>query len=108
MCGACPERPISRCQKGRLRSLCIGASGIRTPVLQSHEASTNVEFWNEKFETNGQRDTKRLRQLKDLDWRTVIVWECAFKPRLHDKLIKELGEFIRGEGGYHIEFSGKR
>ncbi|WP_170429181.1 very short patch repair endonuclease [Ruegeria arenilitoris] len=67
--------------------------------------STNVEFWTKKFEANSRRDAKVLGQLHGLGWRTAIVWECAVKPHFGEELIQQVGEFIRGAGGQHIEFA---
>jgi len=43
------------------------------------DASTpksNVAFWTEKFARNKERDRRTERQLAELGWRVIVVWEC--------------------------------
>ena len=40
---------------------------------------TRVEFWNEKFQTNVERDKKSKRLLRKLGWKVIVVWECETK-----------------------------
>jgi DNA mismatch endonuclease (patch repair protein) len=37
------------------------------------------EYWKPKLEANRQRDALRLRQLKDLGWSSMTVWQCELK-----------------------------
>ena len=37
---------------------------------------SNAEFWNAKFLRNQQRDRRNYRELKDLGWRVIVLWEC--------------------------------
>ena len=50
---------------------------------------TRQEFWNKKFEENIQRDSKIQDKIKNLDWRSVVIWECETKnmENLRDKII---------------------
>lgn len=46
---------------------------------------TRKAFWTSKLNLNAQRDIRVLAELKALDWRTLIVWECALTgPRRFD------------------------
>ena len=40
---------------------------------------TRVDFWNEKFRKNVERDARQQRQLLEMGWRVVIVWECELR-----------------------------
>jgi DNA mismatch endonuclease (patch repair protein) len=43
------------------------------------EATTpksNVPFWTRKFAENIERDRRVERELTDLGWRVLVVWEC--------------------------------
>ena len=40
---------------------------------------TRQEFWNEKFETNIERDLQIQEKIKNTDWRSVVIWECETK-----------------------------
>ena len=50
---------------------------------------TRKEFWNKKFEENIQRDLEIQDKIKNLDWRSVVIWECETKniENLRDKII---------------------
>ena len=50
---------------------------------------TRKEFWNKKFKTNIKRDLEIQDKIKNLDWRSVVIWECETKniENLRDKII---------------------
>ena len=54
---------------------------------------TRREFWEKKFKENIERDKKTLEKLKNLGWKTNIVWECEVKNR--EILILKLEEILR-------------
>jgi DNA mismatch endonuclease (patch repair protein) len=41
--------------------------------------SVNQEFWMNKFIATIRRDSRVLRELHDLEWKTMIVWECQLE-----------------------------
>ena len=47
------------------------------------------EFWNKKFKTNIERDLEIQDKIKNLDWRSVVIWECETKniENLREKII---------------------
>ena len=53
---------------------------------------TRREFWEKKFKENIERDKKTQEKLKNLGWKTKIVWECEIKKQ--DKLIKKIEDFL--------------
>ena len=53
---------------------------------------TRREFWEKKFKENIERDKKTQEKLKNLGWKTNIVWECEIKKQ--DKLIKKIEDFL--------------
>ena len=52
--------------------------------------STNVEFWREKFERNVDRDEKTEKQLKELGWNLIVVWECELKPAKREETLDSI------------------
>ena len=40
---------------------------------------TRKEFWNKKFTTNIERDIRIQEKIKNIDWRSVVIWECETK-----------------------------
>lgn len=61
--------------------------------------TSNVDFWNDKFEKNIIRDQKVYQLLKDRGIRILIVWECTIKRMKSDKnycqtILKEIEDFL--------------
>lgn len=59
---------------------------------------TNTEFWVNKIETNIQRDSNKTKQLKDLGWRVITVWECDLKNKkisqtTLEKLVRQIKNY---------------
>lgn len=54
----------------------------RCPKCHPHMPKTHTAFWERKFEKNVERDIKVQQQLKDLEWRTLVIWECETKEDL--------------------------
>ena len=50
---------------------------------------TGQEFWNKKFKENIKRDSDIQEKIKNLDWRSVVIWECETKniENLREKII---------------------
>lgn len=40
---------------------------------------SRVEFWRAKLEGNRQRDLRHQRELSELGWRVLVVWECELR-----------------------------
>lgn len=51
---------------------------------------TNQSFWLRKFENNRARDRRVEKQLRDLQWNVVVIWECeASKPERLEALLRQ-------------------
>lgn len=37
---------------------------------------TNTEFWSVKFAANVKRDKRATRELTNMNWRCLVIWEC--------------------------------
>jgi DNA mismatch endonuclease (patch repair protein) len=58
--------------------------------------TSNREFWIRKLEGNAERDRQRARELGQLGWRVVRIWECETERedrvgRLRKRLRRLLG-----------------
>lgn len=42
---------------------------------------SNVDFWEKKFNENIERDKRNIKQLEELGWRILVVWECELKTK---------------------------
>lgn len=70
--------------------------------------SSRPEFWREKISGNKQRDSRNLQALKDLEWRVLLIWECALKgkQRLPFEQLIELVENWLLVGNQFVEITG--
>ena len=60
---------------------------------------SNTEFWQKKFDANVRRDKDEQKQLKDMGWKVLIVWECELKKDKRDATLEQLYEDI--VSGHH-------
>ena len=42
----------------------------------AYTPKSRIEFWEEKFKNNIERDKKNRKELESLGWKVIIVWEC--------------------------------
>lgn len=47
-----------------------------TDCALAYTPKSRVEFWNDKFAQNVQRDPKHKNLLGEMGWRVVVIWEC--------------------------------
>lgn len=54
--------------------------------------STNIKFWKNKLDENVERQKQNIKELKNLGWKPIIIWECQTKKqnRLINLLHKRL------------------
>lgn len=51
---------------------------------------SKLDFWMAKLEANRQRDLIHQRQLSDLGWRVLVIWECELNDIEHvSQIIKK-------------------
>ena len=62
---------------------------------------SNTEFWTKKFQVNRERDFRNVDELKALNWKIVIIWECAIKQGLIDNINRE--NIINGSNYWELE-----
>lgn len=59
--------------------------------------ATNTEFWREKIKANQERDELKTKQLIELGYKVISVWECQSKAGKvsFDALIDKLADEVR-------------
>ena len=63
----------------------------------SHLPSTNLEYWEKKIADNLERDERKKRELEELGYRVLTVWQCQLKPRVREENLERLtNEIISG------------
>lgn len=65
--------------------------------------SSNVEFWNAKFEANVLRDARALDALALLGWKTAVVWECALRKSVPPEVVDGIVDLLHGDTARRIE-----
>ena len=68
---------------------------------QATTPSTNIDFWQEKFKRNVDRDRNTEKRLNELGWNLIVVWECelqndGFLETLPDKIKLTNQEYNNG------------
>ena len=62
---------------------------------EAHIPETRREFWEAKLTRNVARDEKNVKELKEMGWNVVVVWECELKTKAkRDERIKHLEKEI--------------
>lgn len=76
----------------------------RCPKCDLPIPKSNVEYWVVKFETNVERDQRKIRELEEAGWTVHVIWECELKKDTIDQtfatLLPQLAEELgKGLGG---------
>jgi DNA mismatch endonuclease (patch repair protein) len=55
---------------------------------------TRTDYWRPKLARNRERDAQVERELAELGWKVLVIWECEFKKDedIHAKLSVFLGQ----------------
>jgi DNA mismatch endonuclease (patch repair protein) len=63
---------------------------------------TRTEFWKNKLNRNVENDKKHIRQLKELNWRICIIWECAVRDSGSDRnrVALNIMDWLRSDNEY--------
>lgn len=56
---------------------------------------SNREFWEQKIRGNQERDDRKIRELQQLGWHVITVWECSLKSSSESALMELLSEIKR-------------
>lgn len=56
--------------------------------------SSNVEYWKNKLYGNRTRDERNQKELIEMGWRVIVVWECQLKKDLREKTLEDLYNLI--------------
>ncbi|WP_279324848.1 very short patch repair endonuclease [Bifidobacterium simiarum] len=60
---------------------------------------SNVEFWTAKLTRNRERDARQHRQLAEMGWRVIVVWECELGKRTREARLERLyGQIVADSG----------
>lgn len=51
---------------------------------------SNVEFWKNKLYRNKERDKHNEKELEEMGWNVIIVWECELKKDRYEQTLENL------------------
>lgn len=51
---------------------------------------SNVDFWKKKLYRNRERDEENQKELEELGWNVITVWECELKKDKHEQTLEDL------------------
>jgi DNA mismatch endonuclease (patch repair protein) len=51
---------------------------------------TNTEFWNTKINQNIEHDKEVRKNLSQLGWNCITIWECELKPKRREQTLTSL------------------
>lgn len=49
---------------------------------------TRTDYWTDKFNRNIENDKKQKKQLEEMGWNVIVVWECELKKNFEDTMNK--------------------
>lgn len=94
---AIPGKPDIVLKRYRAAIFVHGCFWHRHPGCKfAYTPKSRVEFWTKKFEANINRDETVKKQLSDLGWKYLIIWECETKST---ETIEHLLRGFLGENG---------
>ncbi|WP_281670784.1 very short patch repair endonuclease [Rikenella microfusus] len=56
----------------------------------AHLPSTNLSYWVKKIAANLERDERKKRELKELGYKVLVIWQCQLKITVREKNLEEL------------------
>lgn len=56
--------------------------------------SSNVDFWNAKFDRNVARDKETVEALRNMGWRLAVVWECGLRGTGAEELSQRIADWL--------------
>lgn len=60
----------------------------RCPTCNYPIPKSNSEFWENKFSKNVERDQRKVKELEELGWKVVTIWECEIQVQNFEQVIK--------------------
>jgi DNA mismatch endonuclease, patch repair protein len=61
-------------------------------------SSTRPEYWKEKIDVNRRRDQRVSRELRQLGYKVIVIWECTLRRKHPTHAIQKLLQRLRAAG----------
>lgn len=49
---------------------------------------SNIDFWTAKLQGNSKRDKENIKQLEEMGWKVLVVWECELRKGLFEETLQ--------------------
>lgn len=83
---------------GRKKAIFVmGCFWHRCPACNLSVPKKNIEYWEEKFARNRERDERNLAALAEQGWDVLVLWEHQLKKKELPATQRLLYEFVRRE-----------
>ncbi|XP_061168538.1 type II nicking enzyme V.XorIIP-like [Saccostrea echinata] len=60
----------------------------------AYTPKSRIEFWQQKFSDTVARDTAKEKQLRELGWNVITVWECELKQQAQETCANLLSRIV--------------
>lgn len=77
-----PGRPDIAYSKKKIAIFVNGCFWHRCPYCNPSTPKTHKSFWLNKFKKNIERDQRKVKELRELGWKVITVWECQIKKNV--------------------------
>lgn len=57
---------------------------------------SNTEFWNKKLSANVERDNKHLKNIRLLNWKAIVIWECEIEKQ-PTRVLKKICKILNSQ-----------
>jgi DNA mismatch endonuclease (patch repair protein) len=51
---------------------------------------TRTEWWQDKIEETIKRDNKKMKDLNERGWNSLVIWECELKPEKRNMTLNKI------------------
>lgn len=94
-----PGRPDIAWPGKKVAIFVNGCFWHRCPRCNLPIPKSNIDYWVVKFDTNAERDQRKIRQLEEAGWTVHVIWECELKKDAIDRTFDELLPILAKELG---------
>lgn len=56
---------------------------------------TRTDWWMAKINKTIENDSKNNKELKNLGWEVITIWECELKPNMREETLLDLVEILK-------------
>lgn len=88
-----PGRPDIAYPGKKIAIFINGCFWHRCPYCNLPLPKTHTNFWEDKFRKNVERDSRKTKDLEEMGWKVLTIWECEIKKN-SDNVRSELEDVL--------------